>query len=67
MRGSTSFRAQIGSGVLDVIMALGGLGLTLVGGLLLWRVVRGQLSAGPGGARLAAPPRSGRHERRSRG
>jgi hypothetical protein len=52
-----SARAQIGSGVLDVIMAIGGLALTLVGGLLLWGVVRGQLSAGPG--RCAWPRRRG--------
>ena len=52
-----SARAQIGSGVLDVIMAIGGLALTLVGGLLLGGVARGQLSAGPG--RRAWPRRRG--------
>ena len=52
-----SSRAQIWSGVFDVIMVIFGLGLTLVGGLLLWGVVRGQPAAGPG--RRAWPRRRG--------
>jgi hypothetical protein len=40
-------RARIGSGVLDLIMLLGGLFLTLVGGLLLWAAVRGEPTAQP--------------------
>jgi WD40 repeat protein len=41
-----SLRARVGSAVLDVVGVLGGLILTLVGGLLLWGVVRGEPRAG---------------------
>jgi hypothetical protein len=46
-----SLRARVGSGVLDVAGVLGGLALTLVGGLLLWGVVRGEPPASPAGIR----------------
>jgi len=42
-----SVRARVGSAVLDGIMLLGGLALTLVGGLFLWGIVRGDPPAGP--------------------
>ncbi len=63
-----SLRARVWSGVLDVVGVLGGLVLTLVGGLLLWvlrGVVRGEPPAGL--HRLAArrPRRVG--DRRSGG
>ena len=49
-----SLRARVGSAVLDVIGVLGGLILTLVGGLLLWGVVRAEPPAG-----LPRPRRAG--------
>ena len=58
-----SARARVGSGVLDIIMLLGGLLLTLVGGVLLWGVFRGE----PAGPRSHAARRRRRVDDRGSG